>query len=97
MQPITFRYQNNSDTTFKQHLTIFNAINETPSPESLYAELFRVRLRLKFLESPECRLKYSKEDQERERKYFTVRFRNLLSVKQVFSKEVDSSIYEKFI
>ena len=64
MQPITFRYQNNSDTTFKQHLTIFNAINETPSPESLYAELFRVRLRLKFLESPECRLKYSKEDQE---------------------------------
>ena len=97
MQPITFRYQNNSDTTFKQHLTILNSINETPSPESLYTELFRIRLRLKYLESPECRLKYSKEDQERERKYFTARFRNLLSVKQEFSKDVDCSLYEKFI
>jgi len=95
MHPVTFRYQNN--TTFTQHLTIFNAINETPTPEALYADLFRVRLRLKYLESPECRLKYSKEDQERERKYFTTRFRNLLSVKHVYSKEVDCSLYEKFI
>ena len=80
-----------------QSITILNAINETPTPEALYANLFRVRLRLKYLESPEYRLNCSKEDQARERHYYTVRFRNLLSVKHVFSKEIDCSLYEKFI
>ena len=95
MGSISFRYQNT--TTFTQNLTIFNAINETPTPEQLYADLFRVRLRLKYLESPECRLKYSKEKQERERKYFTTRFRILLSVKHIYSKDMDCSVYDKFI
>jgi len=95
MHSIAFRYQN-SDIKDR---VILNAINDTPTPEALYAELFRVRLRLKYLESPECMLKYSKQDQERERRYFTVRFRNLLLVKDVFSKsaQVEYSEYERII